>query len=147
MKTTNVKFPISDNVNVAFNIKNIDGRIVTYISGVTKFPEAFRGDGPLRYLGLDDDTPLPGEEWQLDRADKAMVEDDAHIRSIKFYPSHIEVFTSKGMMPFDFTGFDDENEAFDAWEDWCDENADIDPLSRQQFERVIKNYFLLIYTY
>ena len=42
-------------------------------------------------------------------------------------------------------GFDDEDEAFEAWEGWCDDVADIDPESKDKFEYDVKHHFSLIF--
>lgn len=201
----------TDKIIVAFNIKNLNGRKITYVPEVTKLSDVFREDDQIIDTEFLDGNLLPDNEWQLcDRAGNVLLqgrealeaetgridydnsygswvvedindcnkeEKDAlyqaylndnipsyidnsevikdyavnekglsRIHRIKFYPSNIEVFTSKGVKSFDLDrGYDDEDEAFEAWNLWCTEHADIDPVSVDNFELDIKNHFSLIF--
>lgn len=199
----------TDKIIVAFNIKNLNGRKVTYVPYVTKLSDVFREEDIINDTDIDG-NPLPDEQWQLlDNGVNILLEgrdqieaetgsidyDDDYgkwivkylsdcneeeiealyqaylweklpsyidgaeelkdfvvnkkgltrIHGIKFYPSNIEVSTSKSVTSFSFDGFDDEDEAFEAWEFWCDENADIDPVSKEKFELDVKQRFSLIF--
>ena len=199
----------TDKIIVAFNIKNINGRKVTFVPSVQSLADVIREDDIINDTDIYG-NPLPDEQWQLlDRAGNVLLEgrdniedetgqidydndygtwrvkeledcneediealyhaylydkipsyiDNAEeikdyavnkkgltrIHGIKFYPSNIEVSTSKSVTSFSFDGFDDEDEAFEAWEFWCDENADIDPVSKEKFELDVKQRFSLIF--
>lgn len=69
-----------------------------------------------------------------------------YIKSVQCYPSHVEVYTMKGVTSFSYEEFDNEHEAFEAWTCWCDEQANIAPLSRQNFDPEIKNYLSRLFS-
>lgn len=64
----------TDEIFVAFNIKHINGRKVTYVPEVTKLSDVFREDDIINDTDIDG-NPLPDEQWQLlDRAGNVLLE-------------------------------------------------------------------------
>lgn len=61
------------------------------------------------------------------------------IHKIKFYRSNWEVFTNAGYLHYSFepSCFENEDEAFEAWVEWCHEN-NIDDKSIEQFKTDVK---------
>lgn len=61
------------------------------------------------------------------------------IHNIKFYPSGWSVFTSDGCFYFAFEPaiYENEDEAYEGWVDWCNEH-DIDENSIKQYEVDVK---------
>ena len=64
---------------------------------------------------------------------------ERRIHSIGFYPSNWDVFTSTGCISYSFepSCYDNEDEAYDGWVDWCDEHH-IDKDSIKKFETEVK---------
>ncbi len=54
----------TDEIIVAFNIRNLNGRKVTYVPDVTKLSDVFREEDVISDTDIDG-NPLPGEQWQL----------------------------------------------------------------------------------
>lgn len=54
----------TDKIIVAFNIKNLNGRKVTYVPYVTKLSDVFREEDIINDTDIDG-NPLPDEQWQL----------------------------------------------------------------------------------
>ena len=64
----------TDKIIVAFNIKNINGRKVTFVSSVQSLADVIREDDIINDTDIDG-NPLPDEQWQLlDRAGNVLLE-------------------------------------------------------------------------
>lgn len=54
----------TDEIIVAFNIRNLNGRKVTYVPNVTKLSDIFREEDIINDTDING-NPLPDEQWQL----------------------------------------------------------------------------------
>lgn len=54
----------TDEIIVAFNIRNLNGKKVTYVPDVTKLSDVFREEDVINDTDIDG-NPLPDEQWQL----------------------------------------------------------------------------------